>query len=127
MSDDVIPIPHTLQALLDGLAAITHEVADQLETTSSGVSQDLMKLGDWSKDLVVKLQDFDRMCQHLTGVSTVLHRCAELIGNCDETPPEIVEAIVAEVPMRQLRHRMQSALVHPGAFTPVSQQDDAVF
>jgi len=125
MSVGVAPVPHTLQALLGGLATITREVAEQLETTSSGVGQDLMKL-EWSRDAVVKLQDFDKMCQQLTGVSTVLRRCSDLIANCDAAPPGLVASIVAEVPMRQLRHRMQDALDHPGS-TRAVVEEDAVF
>jgi len=127
MSDGIAPAPHSLQALLGGLAAITGEVAQQLESTSSGVGQDLMKHGEWSRDVVVKLQDFDRMCQQLTGVSEVLRRCSDLIANCDAAPPELVESIVAEVPMRQLRHRMQDALNRPGLVRSVPEEEDAVF
>jgi len=123
MKDGFAPAPHTLQALLGGLAAITGEVAQQLENTSSGVGQDLMKHGEWSRNVVVKMQDFDKMCQQLTGVSTVLRRCSDLIANCDAAPPELVESIVAEVPMRQLRHRMQDTLNHPEFARPAPEED----
>jgi hypothetical protein len=125
MNISVAPVPHSLQALLGGLATITREVAEQLENTSSGVGQDLMKL-EWSGDAVVKLQDFDKMCQQLTGVSNVLRRCSDLIANCDAAPPELLDSIVAEVPMRQLRHRMQDALARPGS-ARIVVEEDAVF
>lgn len=123
MDNGIAPAPHSLRALLGALAAITGEVAQQLETTSSGVGDEIVKHGEWSKDVIVKLQDFDKMCQKLTGVSEVLSRCSDLIANCDAAPPELLESIVAEVPMRQLRHRMQDSLNRPGLIRPVPEND----
>jgi len=100
---------NALQSLVSEVGAIVCEVAEQLETTSGGISHELMKAGDWNTDLIVKLQGFDRMWQQLTAVSVVLQRSSELISHC-EAPQSSVEDIVAEVSMRQTRHRLQSAI-----------------
>lgn len=126
MTDDVMPAPDTLQALLCGLAGITGEVAEQLEATSSSIGQDLMKLAEQHNDIIVKLQDFDRMCQKLMGVSQVLRRGSALIAGCDATPLSVLESIVEQVPMRQLRHRIQHAMAFPNEAMP-SVDEEQVF
>jgi hypothetical protein len=127
MTDDVLPNPNTLQALLYGLATITGEVAEQLENTSSSIGQDLMKLAAQHDDIIVKLQDFDRMCQKLMGVSQALRRGSALIADCDATPPQMLDKIVEQVPMRQLRHRIQHAMACPGEAAVASIEDEAEF
>ncbi len=104
------PAAHTLQALLYALAAVTGEVAEHLEDTSSDIGQDLAHSSDLGKAVMVKLQAFDRMRQQLTAVSEILKRCSVLISNCDATAPQTVESIVSQITMRQMRHRLQDAL-----------------
>jgi len=107
MHDTTIPPAHSLQALLGALAVITREVAEHLETTSSGIGQDLIRNGVCSSDVMVKLQDFDRMRQQLTAVVDVLEHCTGLILHA---APHNVDSIVAQVSMRQMRHRIQDAI-----------------
>jgi hypothetical protein len=107
MNDTDLPATHSLQSLLGALAVITREVAEHLETTSSGIGQELMKTGSCSSDVMVRLQDFDRMRQQLTAVGDVLEHCNSLILHA---APHNVDAIVASVSMRQMRHRIQAAL-----------------
>jgi hypothetical protein len=126
MNDEITPTPNTLQALLYGLAAITGELAEQLENTSSSIGQDLMKLTEQHNDIIVKLQDFDRVCQKLMGVSQVLRRGSALISNCDAASPQIVQAIVEQLPMRKLRHRLQHALASPASPVQIVE-DEKVF
>lgn len=107
MDDTTLAPAHSLQALLGALAGITCEVAEHLETTSSGIGQELMKSGQCSSEIMVRLQDFDRMRQQLTAVSDVLTHCNGLILHA---APHNVDAIVAQVSMRQMRHRIQDAI-----------------
>jgi hypothetical protein len=107
MAEEIMPPAHSLQALLGALATITGEVAEHLETTSSGIGQDLVKLGVCSPDIMVKLQDFDRMRQQLLAVVDVLQHCTGLILHA---APHNVDSIVAQVSMRQMRHRIQDAI-----------------
>jgi hypothetical protein len=110
MNDILEPAAHTLQALLYALAAVTGEVAEHLEITSSDIGKDLAKSSDLGKAVIVKLQGFDRMRQQLTAVSEVLKRCSVLISNCDAAEPQTVESIISQITMRQMRHRLQDAL-----------------
>jgi glutamate dehydrogenase/leucine dehydrogenase len=128
MNDILEPAAHTLQALLYALAAVTGEVAEQLEITSSDVGKDLAKCSDLDRAVIVKLQGFDRMRQQLTAVSEGLKRCSALISNCDAAAPQSVESIISQITMRQMRHRLQDALAAI-ASSPVAREaeDDAVF
>ncbi len=96
--------------MLYALAAVTGEVAEHLEITSSDIGKDLAKSSDLGKAVIVKLQGFDRMRQQLTAVSEVLKRCSVLISNCDAAEPQTVESIISQITMRQMRHRLQDAL-----------------
>lgn len=102
-----MPPAHSLQALLGALATITCEVADHLEATSSDIGRDLMSTGLCSPDIIVKLQEFDRLRQQLTAVGDVLHHCTGLILHA---APHNVDLIVAQVTMRQMRHRIQDTI-----------------
>lgn len=108
MNDKTRPT-HTLQALLGALATITCEVAEHMEINSSAIGQDLMKTGDCSSDVMVKLQGFDRMRQQLTAVGDILEHCSGLVLNCDSAPHNF-DDIVAQITMRQMRHRLQDEL-----------------
>jgi hypothetical protein len=123
---DTTELPaHSLQALLAALATVTCEVAEHLETTSSGIGQDLVKAAVCSHDVMVKLQDFDRMRQQLMAVGDVLTHCATLILNA---APHNVTAIVSQLPMRQMRHRLQDAIdTHRGAAAERVLEADQVF
>jgi len=110
MNDIAEPGATALQTLLFALAAVTHEVGENLEHTSSAIGEDLQKSGDLGKAAMVKLQAFDRMRQQLAAVSEVLKRCSVLISNCDAAAPQSIEQIVSQISMRQMRHRLQDAL-----------------
>jgi len=106
--DETTALPtHSLQALFGAIADITREVAEHLETTSSAIGQSLMTTGCCSNDVMIKLQDFDRMRQQLTAVGDVLEHCNGLIL---DVAPHNVDSIVAKVSMRHLRHRIQDTL-----------------
>ena len=107
MDDTVAPTTHSLQALFGAIADITREAAEHLEATSSAIGQELMKAGCCSNEVMIKLQEFDRMRQQLTAVGDVLEHCNGLILN---VAPHNVDLIVAKVSMRHLRHRIQDAL-----------------
>ena len=64
--------PNELQTLLRAIATMSCEVAEQLEENSSGIGHDLMKAGGVNKEVMVRLQAFDRMHQELDVISDVL-------------------------------------------------------
>jgi hypothetical protein len=127
MINRIAPSANSMQALLCALAAIAGEVAEHLEATGSFVGRELMKSAERSsQDVIVQLQSFDRMCQQLTAVSEILGDCAVLIGN-DDTHAHRIDSIVAQIPMRQVRHRLQDALVAPGGEPDGKDTDEKVF
>ncbi len=105
--------PNELQALLRAIATMSCEVAEQLEHTSSGIGQDLMKLGRLNKDVMMKLQAFDRMHQELDVISDVVQHCSLLMSRANVGVQEVTE-IVSQITLAQFRHRLQNVLASAG-------------
>src|ERR1700733_8130228 len=103
-----------LQALLRAIATMSCEVAEQLEFNSSGIGQDLVKCGSLSKDVMMKLQAFDRMHQELDVISNVVQHCSELMSRANVGARE-VETIVSQIRLAQFRHRLQNVLAGCGS------------
>jgi hypothetical protein len=123
--------PSELQSLLRAIATMSCEVAEQLEQSSSGIGQDLMKGGALSKDVMMKLQAFDRMHQELDVISDVVQHCSELMSKANVGAGE-VETIVSQITLAQFRHRLQRALAGCGstfiaAGTSVDAEPEQVF
>jgi hypothetical protein len=98
-----------LQTLLRAIATMSCEVAEQLEFNSSGIGQDLVKSGLLSKDVMMKLQAFDRMHQELDVISNVVQHCSDLMSKANVGAQE-VETIVSQITLAQFRHRLQNVL-----------------
>lgn len=126
MISRIAPPANSMQALLCALGAITSDVAEHLETTGSFIGRELMKSADCGHEVIVQLQSFDRMCQQLTAVGEILADCAVLIGN-DDAAAHKIDSIVAQIPMRQMRHRLQDALVVPVAGGDGGDADEQEF
>ena len=126
MISRIMPTANSIQALLCALAGITGEAAEHLETTGSFIGRELMKSPTCGQDVIVQLQSFDRMCQQLMAVAEMLEDCAVLIGN-DDAAAHKIDSIVAKIPMRQIRHRLQDALGAPGVGADRKASDEEVF
>jgi hypothetical protein len=121
--------PNELQSLLRAIATMSCEVAEQLEQNSSGIGQDLLKCKALSKDVMMKLQAFDRMHQELDVISNVVQHCSDLMTRANVGASE-VETIVSQITLAQFRHRLQSVLADCNpAFTGVGAdiQPEQVF
>lgn len=106
--------PNELQTLLRAIATMSCEVAEQLEENSSGIGRDLMKAGRVSKDVMVRLQAFDRMHQELDVISDVVQHCSMLMSKANVGTEE-VDNIVSQITLAQFRHRLQSVLANGGS------------
>jgi hypothetical protein len=116
-----------LKSLLRAIATMSCEVAEQLEFNSSGIGQDLMKCGSLNKDVMMKLQAFDRMHQELDVISNVVQHCSDLMSKANVGAPE-VEMIVSQITLAQFRHRLQSVLANCSpAFAATSAEPEQVF
>jgi hypothetical protein len=127
MSDNPDTGPNELQALLRAIAMMSCEVAEQLEHNSSGIAGDLMKVGAVNKDVMIKLQAFDRMHQELDVISNVVQHCSVLMSRANVGPQE-VETIVSQITLAQFRHRLQNVLAVSGsAVGGVKLEQEQVF
>ncbi len=127
MHDKPDPGSNELQTLLRAIATMSCEVAEQLEQNSSGIAEDLMKVGAVNKDVMVKLQAFDRMHQELDVISNVVQHCSVLMSKADVGQQE-VEAIVSQITLAQFRHRLQNALAVSGsAVAPFRVEQEQIF
>ena len=119
--------PSELQTLLRAIATMSCEVAEQLEFNSSGIGQDLMKCGSLSKDVMMKLQAFDRMHQELDVISNVVQHCSDLMSKANVGAQE-VEMIVSQITLAQFRHRLQNVLASCSpAFAAIAAEPEEVF
>jgi hypothetical protein len=119
--------PNELQTLLRAIATMSCEVAEQLEFNSSGIGQDLMKCGALSKDVMMKLQAFDRMHQELDVISNVVQHCSDLMSKANVGAQE-VEMIVSQITLAQFRHRLQDVLASCSpVFAGMSAEPEQVF
>ncbi len=119
--------PNELQTLLRAIATMSCEVAEQLEQNSSGIAEDLMKVGAVTKDVMVKLQAFDRMHQELDVISDVVQHCSVLMSKANVGQQE-VEAIVSQITLAQFRHRLQNVLAVSGsAVSPIRAEQEQIF
>jgi hypothetical protein len=116
-----------LQTLLRAIATMSCEVAEQLEFNSSGIGQDLVKSGALSKDVMMKLQAFDRMHQELDVISNVVQHCSDLMSKANVGAQE-VEMIVSQITLAQFRHRLQNVLANCSpAFATMAAETEQVF
>ena len=116
-----------LQTLLRAIATMSCEVAEQLEFNSSGIGQDLVKSGALSKDVMMKLQAFDRMHQELDVISNVVQHCSDLMSKANVGAQE-VEMIVSQITLAQFRHRLQNVLANCSpAFAAMAAETEQVF
>lgn len=127
MHKDGDPGPNELQTLLRAIATMSCEVAEQLEQNSSGIGEDLMKVGAINKDVMVKLQAFDRMHQELDVISNVVQHCSMLMSKANVGQHE-VEMIVSQITLAQFRHRLQNVLAVSGSsVAPIKAEQEQVF
>ena len=110
-------------ALLVGIAAIIHQTAADFETTIGAVTEALVggaALGD--RQLVVKMQSFDRFRQELTALADVLDQFAAVVGHArDGEAPFLVDTIA----ISDLKNRLLELIERPVA--QAGPPDEEVF
>lgn len=128
MLDNADRGPNELQTLLRAIATMSCEVAEQLEQNSSGIGRDLMKAGAIGKNVMIRLQAFDRMHQELDVISGVVQHCSSLMSKANVGAQE-VESIVSQISLAQFRHRLQNVLANGGTAVsaPAPVMEEKVF
>jgi len=102
-----------LRALLSAVAGLLHETAIRFEDTASRVAEIEMTRGARpDRQMVVTLQDFDRLQQELVALGDVLARCAAASDDTLSFHDGHAEFghLIATISVGQLRERLLSRL-----------------
>jgi len=121
-----------LERLLSELSAVLCDVVVRFEETTSQVTEAIaFSRCEVSRELVVTLQDFDRLRQEYLAVAKVIGRigtCLErAVAGDVEAEAQCAEAIT-EVPIAELRKRLMACLAgQAGGPAPSLAGDEAMF
>jgi hypothetical protein len=138
--DDVGPPPAApavrldLREFLPAIAALLQETAGRLEDSAARVTEFVMtSRGRTDRNLIVTLQDFDRLRQEFTALGEALARYA---ATWDETSSEHASHdefghVIAAVTVGDLRdrllHRLRSGEPAIELFVPLQPDDEEIF
>ena len=119
-------------AFLDTLATILRENVARLETTVGRVSEMvLVRSGPADRDLIVTLQDFDRLQQEFAALVDVMAHCAATTSGSwsgDSWADHHGRKAIAAISVADLKHRFLRHLHGAQAALDESQTlDDVVF
>ena len=98
-----------LRALLSAVAGLLHETAIRFEDTASRVAElEMTRSARPNRDLIMTLQDFDRLQQELVALGDVLARCAAASDDTLSFHDGHAEFghLIATVSVGQLRERL---------------------
>jgi hypothetical protein len=94
----------SLRSLLIALGQLTFETATHLEELSGHISHDMLHPGKKGRNLVVRLQGFDRMRQELCTIGESVESCAALIST--SAPSQHVRNIIEAIPLAQMKKKL---------------------
>jgi hypothetical protein len=118
-------------AFLDALATILRETVTRLEGTVGRVSEMVMvRSGPPERELIVTLQDFDRLQQEFAALGDVIAHCAATSGSWsgDSWADHHGHKAVAAISVEDLKQRFLSHLRGASTELAVSETvDDVVF
>jgi hypothetical protein len=123
-----------LREFLPAIAALLQETAGRLEDSAARVTQFVMtSRGRSDRNLIVTLQDFDRLQQEFTALGEALARYA---ATWDETSSEHASHdefghVIAAVTVGDLRdrllHRLRAGEPEIELFVPLQPDDEEIF
>jgi hypothetical protein len=102
---DYVP---SLSALLSALSTVLGDTLSRFETISSRVTQRVLTRGDsGDHDLIVALQDFDRLQQEFAALGNVISHCAFVSNNTEsgECDTSLGHAVIADITLSDLKSR----------------------
>ena len=115
-----------LGALLSALSTVLGDTLERFETISSRVTERVLSRGDAADhDLIVALQDFDRLQQEFAALGGVIAHCATVSSNAGSGAAEALRgrAVIADITLSDLKSRFLSHL-HDSTFEMVSAGGD---
>jgi hypothetical protein len=101
-----------LSTVLAVLASLLRETTSRFERTSDRVAQlALAREAGAAVELIIAMQDFDRLRQDFDCIAGALRRCAELAeSEAGEPQPALLKDIIAEIPVTEFRNRLLQCL-----------------
>jgi hypothetical protein len=125
------PASDEVAAFLDTLATILRETVARLEGTVGRVSEFVMvRAGPGERELIVTLQDFDRLQQEFAALVDVIAHCAATSGSWsgDSWADHHGRKAVAAITLEDLKQRFLSHLEgEPTEIGASETSDDVVF
>jgi hypothetical protein len=102
----------SLSMLLAVLASMLRENTSRFERTSDRVAQlAVAREAGAAVELIIAMQDFDRLRQDFDCIAGVLRRCSEQAENDPEgRQPMSMQTIIAEIPVADFRIRLLQSL-----------------
>jgi hypothetical protein len=127
----VVPGSDDVAAFLDTLATVLRETVARLEGTVGRVSEFVMvRAGPGERELIVTLQDFDRLQQEFAALVDVIAHCAATSGSWsgDSWADRHGRKAVAAITLEDLKQRFLSHLEgEPTEIGASETSDDVVF
>ena len=100
----------TLGALLSAVSSVLRDTLGRFETISGGVTEHVLTRGNAADhDLIVALQDFDRLQQEFAALSNVIAHCARVSSNSEASHDDhaaLGHAAIASVTLADLKDRL---------------------
>jgi hypothetical protein len=124
---DYIP---SLSALLSALSTVLGDTLSRFETISSRVTQRVLTRGDAADhDLIVALQDFDRLQQEFASLGDVISHCATVscsmeFGDYDASTGH---SVIADITLSDLKTRFLKHLQDSVIETAPAGDDEKIF
>ena len=115
IADSDLPLPKVLAAL----ASILRDSTGRFEETSDRITQLVVARESGSGvDIIVALQEFDRLRQDFEAIEGILAGCAQAIEHPASEPGHPLRDVIDEVPVVDFKNRLARRL------TWVSQETD---
>ncbi len=114
-------------ALLTALSTVLQDTLGRFEQISGRVTENVLQRGQSADhDLIVALQDFDRLQQEFSALSNVISYCASA-SNADGNPKASSVEVIAAITLADLKDRLLSRLqaeTSQAAFAPVGCEQE---
>jgi hypothetical protein len=100
-----------LATLLAALASMLHDSASRFEETSDRIAELVVERESGSgPELIVALQDFDRLRQEFLAIGSALSRCAKLAHETSPSQVYPLRDLLAEIPLVDFKRRLVQCL-----------------
>lgn len=109
---DVVGSDLPLRTVLAALASILRDSTGRFEETSDRIAQLVVaRETGTGVDIIVALQEFDRLRQDFDAIESILAGCAKVIDHAaGDEPGRPLREVIAEVPVVDFKNRLERRL-----------------